>query len=384
MAKTISTALRNHLAQNVTTLATCWRIVRIDGQIFAFTTLDADLLIDGVTYQSTVGFSRTAIITHTGSQVDNLEAVGFFSDGGITEQDLKNGLFDYASVYLFAVNWANLSMGILRLRRGWLGECVRSPAGMFQAELRGITQALVQEFGNVYQPLCRADLGDAQCKVPIIGTALQRFATVIATGTPHQFTSSPLLYPANELNSNASISFVENITQGTAVEISDGITTATATYLFDTLGIPDAINELYAVITGSSLAMTATIVGGGRIDLVNHSGKQAVINKSGDLANGMLIQNFQPNYLDGGVISWVSGQNAGVAMELKTYIPEGQQVVLWLSMKFPIAIGDNFSYYPGCDKTRTTCLIKFNNILNFRGEPDMPGVDRMMSFPEAR
>src|SRR6185503_1658790 len=85
---------------------------------------------------------------------------------------------DYASIYLFAVNWADLTQGICKLRRGWLGECTRSPGGIFQAELRGLTQALVQEFGQVYQPICRADLGDDQCRMPIKPAAWSAHATV--------------------------------------------------------------------------------------------------------------------------------------------------------------------------------------------------------------
>ena len=52
-------------------------------------------------------------------------------------------------------------------------------------------------------------------------------------------------------------------------------------------------------------------------------------------------------------------------------------------MKYPIQAGDRFWYYPGCDLLATTCDRKFNNILNFRGEPDMPGMNKMLSYPDA-
>jgi hypothetical protein len=180
--KTLSVALKAHIAQAVTTLALCWRIVRTDGQIFGYTSLDADLLISGVTYSSTAGFSRSAITTGSTGQVDNLEVVGFLSETGITKADVENGLFDYAAIHLFGVNWADLTQGTIKLRRGWMGEVSVTPSGAVLAELRGMTQALVQEFGNVWSPLCRADLGDSKCKVPIKPAAWHA-STAYASGT---------------------------------------------------------------------------------------------------------------------------------------------------------------------------------------------------------
>ena len=70
-------------------------------------------------------------------------------------------------------------------------------------------------------------------------------------------------------------------------------------------------------------------------------------------------------------------------MELKTYDTNTSTVYLWLGMNFPIQVGDTFYYYPGCDKRRETCWLKFGNILNFRGEPDMPGLDAALAYPDA-
>jgi uncharacterized phage protein (TIGR02218 family) len=52
-------------------------------------------------------------------------------------------------------------------------------------------------------------------------------------------------------------------------------------------------------------------------------------------------------------------------------------------MPFAIQVGDTFTYAPGCDKTRETCCNKFNNILNFRGFPDIPGMDQYLYYPDA-
>ena len=46
-----------------------------------------------------------------------------------------------------------------------------------------------------------------------------------------------------------------------------------------------------------------------------------------------------------------------------------------------IAPGDSFTVSAGCDKYFATCRDKFANALNFRGFPQMPGNDHVLSYP---
>ena len=43
--------------------------------------------------------------------------------------------------------------------------------------------------------------------------------------------------------------------------------------------------------------------------------------------------------------------------------------------------GQSVTLVPGCDKRFATCRDKFANVLNFRGFPDIPGDDWLMSYP---
>jgi uncharacterized phage protein (TIGR02218 family) len=165
--KSVSTALATHLAGEVTTLATCWRITRADGVVFRFTDHDRDLVVEGEAYAASAAYSRTAISNDAGMGVDNLDVEGVFDSAAVTEEELRAGLFDRAEVRIFLVNWAEPSMGNLRLRRGWFGEVVLTEQGVFRTELRGLTQALSQRIGELYSPECRADLGDHRCRVPV-------------------------------------------------------------------------------------------------------------------------------------------------------------------------------------------------------------------------
>lgn len=163
--KTISAELQSHLDGDVTSLATCWTIIRPDGTTFYFTDHDRDLLVSGNVHKASSGYDRSAIANDASMAVDNLDIVGLLDDESITVQDLRNGLFDYSRVYVFMVNWMDLSMGVLKLRAGRLGEVVITHGGTFTAELRGMSQNLSQKIGELYTVSCRADLGDTRCGV---------------------------------------------------------------------------------------------------------------------------------------------------------------------------------------------------------------------------
>jgi uncharacterized phage protein (TIGR02218 family) len=183
--KTLTPALKAHLAQEVTSKANCWQLVRRDGQIFFFTDHDQDLVISGNTYLSAIGYQQTAITADSSLSVDNLEVTGILDTETLIADDLRSGLFDFAEIFLFTVNWADLSQGIMRLRRGTLGEISTTPAGTFQGELRGMAQRLVAKVGDVYTPECRADLGDSKCKVILADFTVT--ATVTAAPTSASF-----------------------------------------------------------------------------------------------------------------------------------------------------------------------------------------------------
>lgn len=78
-------------------------------------------------------------------------------------------------------------------------------------------------------------------------------------------------------------------------------------------------------------------------------------------------------WLNYGTVTWITGANAGRSMEVKAHA--GASIELVLPMTGVIAIGDTYSVTAGCDKVKSTCVSKFNNIANFVGEPDIPGVD---------
>lgn len=274
--RVISPQLEAHFAGGMTTLATCWKITRSDGEELGFTDHDQPITFDSVEYDSIAGFTPTTVESKSNMSVDNLDVDGQLYPSRITEEDLLAGLYDYAEIEIFLLNYADVTQGKLVVKRGRLGE-VNLTGQLFQAEVRGLTQHLSQTIGEVFSPSCRAILGDSRCKVALAGF------TVAAT-----------------------VSEVTN----------------------------------------------------------NQTFKAATLTQ-------------EAGWFTGGEVVWTGGNNNGRRMEVKEFA--STQVVLALPMGKSIQVGDTLNIIAGCDKTRETCQSKFSNILNFRGEPDVPGVDKLLT-----
>jgi uncharacterized phage protein (TIGR02218 family) len=80
-----------------------------------------------------------------------------------------------------------------------------------------------------------------------------------------------------------------------------------------------------------------------------------------------------------GLCTFLTGANAGAATEVLQH--NGEAIQLFSSMPRPIVIGDQVRLVAGCDKTPETCQVRFADILNFRGEPHIPGNDKVFSYP---
>jgi len=90
---------------------------------------------------------------------------------------------------------------------------------------------------------------------------------------------------------------------------------------------------------------------------------------------------FAEDWFTQGRLQWVSGANAGLAIEIKEHrVDSGVHLSLWRTMPQPLAAGDTFVVTAGCDKRFETCAAKFANTLNFRGFPHLPGNDFVVAY----
>jgi uncharacterized phage protein (TIGR02218 family) len=163
--KTLSPALQAHLDSGTTTLAWCWRIVRVDGVTFGFTDHDRVLVFDGTSFEPESGMTASELRHGSELAVDAQDAEGALTSDRITETDIAAGLWDGAEVEVWRVNWSDPSQRVL-LRRGAIGQIRRGRLALV-AEMRSLAHVLGQTVGRVYQATCDAVLGDARCGVDL-------------------------------------------------------------------------------------------------------------------------------------------------------------------------------------------------------------------------
>ncbi len=173
----VSVELQARLDDGATTMCRCWLVVRRDGLRFGFTDHDRDLKIEGNVFRAGSGLDASVLEASTGLSVDNGQAVGALSDAGLTERDIMAGRYDGAEVWQWLVDWSSVDLKVL-LFRGFLGE-IRRGTGVFEAELRGISEVLNQPLGRMYLRECDRAFGDAKCGIDADGPTFSAEVTVL-------------------------------------------------------------------------------------------------------------------------------------------------------------------------------------------------------------
>lgn len=94
---------------------------------------------------------------------------------------------------------------------------------------------------------------------------------------------------------------------------------------------------------------------------------------------------FSEGIFTGGRLGWTSGANTGLSVEIKEHrvVSGHARLSLWQAMPEAISDGDTFVIAAGCDKRFATCRDRFDNAVNFRGFPHIPGNDFVIASPDA-
>jgi uncharacterized phage protein (TIGR02218 family) len=82
-----------------------------------------------------------------------------------------------------------------------------------------------------------------------------------------------------------------------------------------------------------------------------------------------------------GQLRWLDGKNAGLISPI--FSSDTDSVLLAEHPYHAVASGTRAALFQGCDKILSTCSGRFNNAVNFRGEPHLPGNDLLTRYPGA-
>ena len=160
----------------LTTVTLCWRVERRDGVAIGLTAHDRALTINGMVYRAAPGMTPSAVTRNAALDADSMDVTGALTGAAISEGDLLAGRWDGARVSLFATDWTDPGEQI-SLGEGTIG-AVETRGGTLTAELRGVAARLEQPVVEETSPECRAELGDARCRVAMAGR--RRFVVVTA------------------------------------------------------------------------------------------------------------------------------------------------------------------------------------------------------------
>jgi hypothetical protein len=84
-----------------------------------------------------------------------------------------------------------------------------------------------------------------------------------------------------------------------------------------------------------------------------------------------------------GVAHWESGANVGLGLEIKDFVSSSDQITLFMPMRRTVSVGDKLRIFPGCPRFLSICRTKFDNIIQYRGFPHIPGFDYVQQYPDA-
>jgi uncharacterized phage protein (TIGR02218 family) len=113
------------------------------------------------------------------------------------------------------------------------------------------------------------------------------------------------------------------------------------------------------------------------------SAEVAVVSVDADGRLQLPVLSMPAGWFERGRLRVLSGAAVGLVGVVKfDLVAAGARVVeLWTGLAVTLAAGDLVRLEAGCDKTADTCRAKFNNFMNFRGFPHLPGEDWLTSYP---
>ena len=200
-----------------------------------------------------------------------------------------------------------------------------------------------------------------------------------------------------EINYETTSDGVNDLKRGTTGEAQ---ITDTGSYTLEFRGLTQALQQPVGIVTqrtcrahfadyprvaGGPVTIESDGVSGGspcRLDpadwtetgtITTSTSRQIVIDTSRTEAD---------DWFTAGFLKFTSGLNANYERQIRSYIQSTKTFTFTLPFPFDIDVGDAYSVIAGCQKRLTEdCKTKFSNVLNFQGEPHLPGIDTITKVP---
>ncbi len=389
MSKTVSGPTAANIGTN-NNLVTCFFIKqRVSGIIKGFVghdkDIDQDLVSLGdtngtITYKAANSFIQSAVTGTDTFSVDNLNVEAIFNPDGFTQEDIDAGIWDRAEIKIFMVDWTDLTLDPIALRRGYIGT-ISTEEISFNVELRGMLQRYTEELVELVSSSCRVDLGSVRCQVrrdPPVWVASTAYTVREARDAGTGSVVKPAVF--NDRHFKCTVAGTSDTPSEPSWNLTIGGTTVDGTVTWT---------------TEQALTIEATI------NAVTNNGLFTII-YSGDAPNTLLT---------GGLLNFNDLLNINVPpIEVKTWILSTKTITLFLPAPFDLGgvtdgfigledvagslllengdkilleIGESVTINAGCAKDRDACK-SFDNIFNAQAEFVVPGTKVLIRTPDAQ
>jgi len=251
--KTLLGAMQTHIGLAETTLCLCWSMVLTDGTELYYTDHDEPVVFGGNRYQAYTGVIPSATQSSSNLSVDNMEVVMGWNADFTTETQIRGGRFDYATIEVFMVNYADpTTCGEIPIIKGKIGE-ITLEDNKVRIDLRGMVQYLHQQMGENYSAGCQSTFGDARCKLDATDADYTKAFTVggiVPATVKRKFTSTQLTGLSDGYFEGGFVRWLTGNNSNTAKDVKVFTTAAGSVELYEPLIRDIAVGDTGEIVVG--------------------------------------------------------------------------------------------------------------------------------------
>ena len=349
------------------------------GRYLALTDHDRQLTVEGRTYKPILLGALSSDRRESGLRTGDQEATVFIDTIELTHLDIQGDAWLGAEVQQTIVDWRQPFIVLARHRR-WIRKIVRQ-GQTFTATLEGRAQQLQRpnggRFGGYFTTKCQYQLGGQYCRADLSGqtsweanldsAATGTFPTLLPTAWSYDwlYDSTRSWIVGQWAPTSTQDWYVQSYSAGVGVNGGQRVRIAwsdVSALYFDKPLLRVPFGSRYAIGRGFSVA-----TGG-------------VVRPRLEFRMNSISQEVNQYYRDGSVL-FTSGNNRGLTFAIADYVASNRKITLLTPTPFDIQAGDYAIVTVGCDGLASTCKNKFNNFVNFGGDPHAPSVQTIIEPP---
>jgi uncharacterized phage protein (TIGR02218 family) len=336
-------------AENVARLVT---IVR-GSETIRFTDADHDITIGSDTWTSEPSVTMSAMEFYVDGTVSNADIQINHRDGGpISDADIAIGRYDGAAIQIAAVDTGNPALGSGIIFTGVIGATSPNIGGLISITVRGPLTNMRGERSERYGPMCRADLGDERCRVPLFPPDIQRSHAYVSGDETLSFVRVRVASTDNPSDYNNL--YFECTASGTTAAVQPGYSAAVAG----------------SVVNDGSAQFTA------RNAWVRYAAVDQVLGAQAFTLTALPDPRAVDDWFILGSAILRSGRYSGTPLAIRKWTAAELRVDSFFIVQGIVSPGDLIEIHRGCAKTQADCQV-FNAIKNRRAEPFIPGTDAL-------